>query len=190
MELIDLDDFTPKELLGQPAFSNLPAQIQDAYFAGQRGRYGFLTVSESDFTSNGGWADLAVKEVEDLGAAFRIKAVLVNLPILRFRLNKSGLRDGRREQLQTLADGGFAGLVVEPHPDFYCQYRLVGYLVENVLRLYAGTPYYGSVGSIALGGYSLASVIDVPGLAVDSDALYTAAAPAKPVAKPGVLVTT
>ena len=190
MELIDLDDLSPKELLGQPAFSNLPGQIRDAYFASQYRRYGFLTVSESDFTSNGGWADLAVKEVEDLGAAFRIKAVLVNLPILRFRLNKSGLRDGRREQLQTLADGGFAGLVVEPHPDFYCQYRLVGYLVENVLRLYAGTPYYGSVGSIALGGYSLASVIDVPGLAVDSDALYTAAAPAKPVAKPGVLVTT
>jgi hypothetical protein len=190
MELLDLDDFTPKELLGQPDFNRLPAQIRDAYFARQYCKTGFLSLQPDDFTTNGGWADLTIKEAEDLNSAFRVEAVLVNLPILRFRLNKPRLRDGRREQLQTLADGGFVALVVQPRPDFYCQYRLVGYRVENVLRIYAGTPYYGLVGSIALGGYALASVVDVPGLAVDSDALYHAAAPAKPVAKPGVLVTT
>lgn len=188
MELIDLDDYSSRELFNT-SFGDVPDRIRDAFFRYQYLKFGYLTLSGTDFLAQGGWATLKFVAAEDLGSAFRIKAQISGLPILRFRLVKAVLDDQRLGQLSILANGG-PTLVVEPRPDFYCQYRLVGYSVEGVLKIYAGTPYYGSVGSIALGNYALAPVMDAPGLEVDSDALYNAAAPAKPVAEPGVLVPT
>jgi hypothetical protein len=186
MELIDLDDYSTKDLFNT-SFGDVPNRIRDAFFRYQYLKFGYLTLNHTDFLAQGGWATLEFVAAEDLGSAFRIKAEISGLPILRFRLVKAVLDDQRLGQLFTLANGG-PTLAVEPRPDFYCQFRLVGYLYEGALIVYAGTPYYGAVGSIALGNYALASVINVPGLEVDTDELYAAAAPVRPTVTEGALV--
>jgi len=186
MELIDLDDYSSKELFNT-SFREVPDRIRDAFFRYQYLKFGYLSLSHTDFLAQGGWATLEFVAAEDLGSAFRIKAEISGLPILRFRLIKAVLDDQRLEQLFMLANGG-PTLAVEPSPEFYCQYRLVGYWVKGALTVYAGTPYYGAVGSIALGNYALAPVINVRGLEVDTDELYAAAAPVKRAVTASALV--
>lgn len=186
MELIDLDDYSSRELFNT-SFGNVPDRIRDAFFSYQYLKFGHLTLNYTDFLAQGGWATLEFVAAEDLGSAFRIKAEISGLPVLRFRLVKAVLDDQRLEQLFMLANGG-PTLAVEPSPGFYCQYRLVGYWVEGTLTIYAGTPYYDAAGSIALGNYTLAPV-NVPGLEVDTEELYAAAAPVRPAAITSALVT-
>jgi hypothetical protein len=187
MELIDLDDYSSRELFNT-SFGDVPDRIRDAFFRYQYLKDGYLTLSYTDFLAQGGWASLKFVAAEDLGSAFRIKAEISGLPVLKFRLVKAVLDDQRLKQLARLANGG-PTLAVEPSPEFYCQFRLVGYLVEEALTIYAGTPYHGAVGSIALGNYALVPVLNVPGLEVDTDELYAAAAPVKTTVTEGALVT-